>query len=131
MRKIYSPEDTFNFGKYSGERCDFIYTFHPNYFEVLVSNKKYEEFEFMFHYEKFRYLHTFPIPIKNSLEQEGFNSFGADGEDYTMREYLEKFTNLVDIHYTNPPENKIPYVFPESTLNILKERIERNTNAHK
>lgn len=131
MRKIYSPEDTFHFGKYAGERCDFIYTFHPNYFNVLVSSKKYEEFCFMFHIDKFKDLHTCPVPIKNSLDQEGFNSFGADGENYTMHEYLEKFTNLIDIHYSNVPQNKTLFVFPETTLKILKERIEKHINAHK
>lgn len=109
MIKTYSPADTFNFGKYYGENCKFIYTFHPEYFEWLMINHD----DFCINTNEYENLHTHPFAGQLGVNAKYYNTIELMEYDtevdalgttpMTLRQFLTK-TDLIEKHYFKNPD---------------------------
>lgn len=127
MRKLYRPNDTFDFGKYKGEKCDFVYTFHPEYFEYLINNQidNYSQV-FCIDMADYKDLHTCPFAQNYCSDSKYYNMINIlefDEETNAMgqtpislRKYLTDYMNLYEIHYLNKPKEKKSYTFNANTI---------------
>jgi ATP-dependent exoDNAse (exonuclease V) beta subunit len=121
--KIFHPTDIFTFGKYKGEQLDFVYTFHPEYFEWLIKNSDF----FAIDLPAFQILHTCPFAEENSIESKYYNCISVITEEgqriCTLREYLTEFMNLYQEHYIKKPEQKNLFRFSEIQSQLMKRKL--------
>lgn len=121
--KIYKPTDTFNFGKYKGEKVDFVFTFHPEYIEWLIINSDF----FAIDLDAFKTLHTCPFAQDYCTDTKYYNSISVfvDGEQRicSLREYLSEFMDLYERHYLNPPKDKILHTFSDKITSKNHQKI--------
>ena len=122
--KIYKPTDVFSFGKYKGEKLDFVFTFHPEYIEWLILNLN----SFTIDISAFKELHTCPIAQDLRTEAKYYNSISlmVNGEPRvcSLREYIIEFTDLNESHYVNQPETKNLHTFSDNIILKNSQKIE-------
>lgn len=123
--KIFNPNDIFPFGKYEGEKLDFVFMFHPEYIEWLIVNTEL----FAIDIEKFKVLHVYPFAQKYCSDSKYYNlvEVFVDGEQKTctLREYLTNYMDLYEKHYLNSPMVKKHHVFSEHVIKINNEKLMR------
>ena len=111
---IYGPSSKMPFGKYEGEDLKFIYVFDPSYLDWLVIKNR----NIMLRLSDFKFIHTSQIPFINKLAPKGIVNF--KGENFKLRDYLERHTDLMKHYLTEPEYGHNYYIFSEKALNILK-----------
>jgi hypothetical protein len=120
--KIHEPQDIFEFGKYKGEKLDFVFMFHPEYIEWFILNTD----QFSINLEKFKTLHTFPFAQKYCIDSKYYNSIETfvNGEQKacSLREYLTNYMDLYEKHYLKTPENKNYFIFSEKVVRKNNEK---------
>ncbi|MDF2451588.1 MAG: hypothetical protein K0S26_1092 [Bacteroidota bacterium] len=121
--KIYQPYDILNFGKYKGEKLDFVFMFHPEYVEWLINNSDF----FAIDIKKFEALHTFPFAQQYCSDSKYYNSITVfvDGEqrECSLKEYLTEFIDLYENQYLKIPEKKKHHVFSAKVIERNNEKI--------
>ena len=123
--KTFKPSDIFTFGKYKGEKLDFVFTFHPEYIEWLILNSD----SFAIDIDAFKTIHTCPFAEEYCIESKYFNSISVsvNGQyrNCSLREYLTEFMDLYENHYLNPPKDKRFHKFSEKIIakNELKAKV--------
>ncbi len=122
--KIYKPTDVFSFGKYQGEKLDFVFTFHPEYIEWLILNSNFFTIDII----SFKEQHTCPIAQDFGTEAKYYNSISlmVNGEPRicSLREYITEFTDLNEGHYVKPPETKHLHTFSDNIILKNSQKIE-------
>ena len=121
--KVYKPNDIFNFGKYKGEKLDFVFMFHPEYIEWLIINSDF----FAIDIESFKDLHTCSFAQDFCTDAKYFNEIIVivDGEShtYSLREYLTECMDLYKNHYLNIPEKKTLHQFSDEIISKNNRKI--------
>jgi len=116
MIKTYSPDDILKFGIYKGECMRFIFTFDPKYVEYLITHLDH------FYIDITNYSHLHTQPLEKTTTEAWFGFHYADHEPYSLKEYLSEYTNLLELHYYNPPSEKNLFKFNEEVLVALSKK---------
>lgn len=131
---MFKEEDVLVSGKYKGEKCGYVYTFHPEYIDDYIIKSS----SFCIDIKQFEKLHThslqnlcrLDLEDKNLIEildyDEELDAMGTI--EHTLKEYLLKYKDIYDVHYLNPPSEKKLYKFSDLAIAKNNEKIEKLTN---